>query len=159
MLEMNNFQHGKIYKINVGDNFYIGSTTLPLSLRHALHRSCQGRFSSPLYLKMREGESTIELLEAYPCNSSSELRQREHVFIHESMTNPLCLNKRAGFQSRQERLEYLKQYCNTKVQCACGMTVCRGNMTRHRASVRHAKLLNQPALPTVVVETLENIVH
>lgn len=135
---MNKYQNGKIYKISVGTHFYFGSTTLPLSIRYNLHKSHCGTTNTPLYEKMRNQESSITLIELFPCNSSEELRQREDLYIRIGMANPTCLNKRVGFQSRQERLTYLKSYNSRKVKCECGTEICRGNMARHKSSKAHS---------------------
>ena len=94
---MNRYQNSKIYKIysDLGDKVYIGCTTKQyLSQRMAKHK-----YDYAYYKKKREDTGfafvysyllfdeygvdncKIELLEAYPCNSIDEIRQREAHFI------------------------------------------------------------------------------
>ena len=94
---MNRYQNSKIYKIysDLGDKVYIGCTTKQyLSQRMAKHK-----YDYTYYKKKREDTGfafvysyllfdeygvdncKIELLEAYPCNSIDEIRQREAHYI------------------------------------------------------------------------------
>ena len=94
---MSRYQNSKIYKIysDLGDKVYIGCTTKQyLSQRMAKHK-----YDYTYYKKKREDTGfafvysyllfddygvdncKIELLEAYPCNSIDEIRQREAHYI------------------------------------------------------------------------------
>jgi len=88
---MKDYQLGKIYKIYSShtDKVYIGSTVEPyISNRFSKHRSnyktCLngGQKYCSSYEIIKYGDAQIELVENYPCNSSSELIRREIYHIH-----------------------------------------------------------------------------
>jgi hypothetical protein len=77
---MPDFRNGKIYRINVGDEYYIGSTTLTLSQRWANHKQDSNR-TSEFYSKVRaHGIQNCEvvLLEEFPCDSRQQLNIKTH---------------------------------------------------------------------------------
>ena len=136
---MPNYQNGKIYKIQLGDHFYIGATTLSLTQRFANHKQDMNR-TSEFYGKFREvgaDNCTISLIETVSCDSREELGQREQIHIAQHMQNPLCLNRRAGHRSHDEKLAQAKQWKQNKHACACGKTVSRGNLASHNRSKSH----------------------
>jgi Zn ribbon nucleic-acid-binding protein len=85
---MPNYSNSKIYKIinveNENDNFiYIGSTTRPLNVRIASHRSDSKKSPNrKLYKHILENGGwlnfKIVLIESYVCNSKEELFAREN---------------------------------------------------------------------------------
>lgn len=98
---MPNYENGKIYKITVGDDFYIGCTTLTLEQRMRNHRQDQYR-TSAFYARVREHgieNCTIELLEAVPCKTMAELTTREQYYISQYTGNPQLLNRRRACRS------------------------------------------------------------
>ena len=105
------YTNGRIYKIlnYIDDKVYVGSTTQPLSKRMAQHRRAANRPKIqhyPLYMKMKEygiENFYIELIEAYPCGNSKELRKREGQFIREFGT---LNNLIAGRTSQENSREY-----------------------------------------------------
>jgi hypothetical protein len=151
-IQMNKYQDGKIYRIAVGNRFYYGSTTHSLSHRYNQHvRAMQGGKTAPLYSAMRNNESCISLIEHFPCNNRTELRQREDQYIRIGKGNPLCLNKNLAFQSRQERLGYLREVNGEEIVCDCGCKVTKGNIQRHRATPTHTYKLNLRAMSASAV--------
>jgi hypothetical protein len=82
---MCDYSQGKIYVIRAPgtDRIYIGSTVLPLEQRLRLHRQKGGASCRSRELIGIPGH-TIELLEAYPCATVTELRRREghHIRQH-----------------------------------------------------------------------------
>lgn len=94
----NRYDHGKIYKITCNDEIYIGSTTLELwdrMQKHEQRSKTLASTKSKLYIAMRAGhKATIELLENYPCNCSTELESREQVW--QDRLKPSLNNKRAS---------------------------------------------------------------
>jgi hypothetical protein len=78
---MVNYQDGRIYSIRSylrPDLVYIGATCRILSERHSEHKrniKCSSKIITLL------GDSYIELIENFPCNSKEELRKREGEFI------------------------------------------------------------------------------
>ena len=99
---MPDYQNGKVYAIrsHQTDKVYVGSTTSPLSLRMAKHRSDTKNNSNNTSSKeiMKYGDAYIELLEAYPCSSKEELNRKEGEFIRTLD----CINKRIEGRTRKE---------------------------------------------------------
>jgi len=96
----NKYSNGKIYKININNEVYVGSTIMTLKRRLWHHK-----YSKLTCLNIKDIDVDIELIEDYPCSNGQELRQREQYWI-ERME---CINKRKAYQSKQNRNEYKKQ--------------------------------------------------
>ena len=85
------YSNGKIYCVrnNIDDKIYIGSTCQSLSKRMAYHRqdakkqNRQNTLIYPLMLSYGIENFYIELIEEYPCESSSQLEKREGELIRE----------------------------------------------------------------------------
>ena len=109
------YSKGKIYRLvcNTTGQQYIGSTSQSLSQRLGNHKSEYKRF---LYGKITDkltsfsilSENNFEmiLIEDYPCENKNQLERRERHFI-ETME---CINKVKPAQTREEHLEYNRQY-------------------------------------------------
>jgi hypothetical protein len=100
------YQNGKIYKLvsDLTDNIYIGSTTQPLYKRH--HQHIKGFIKGSNKCKSIEllklGETRIELIENYSCNSKEQLNAREGYYI--KLNKNICVNKYImGRTSKQYR--------------------------------------------------------
>jgi hypothetical protein len=144
---MPDFGNGKIYRINVGDRFYIGSTTLSLNQRWCNHKQMIG-MRSRLYRAMAEceGDMMMWLVENFPCNSRAELVARENFHILQHRDDPQCLNMVLSYRTPEEKRAYHKQYRETKKQCECGAHITAGNLATHRKSKLHRA-------------RLENVIH
>lgn len=102
---MPNYQRGKIYAIislsapDAGK--YIGSTTVSLAQRMAIHRSTHrlGVKKIASHIILDYGDAYIELLEDCPCNSKMELERREGQVIRET---PNAVNKNIAGRSMAE---------------------------------------------------------
>lgn len=98
------FVEGKIYRLSVGDSYYYGSTVTSLDRRLYNHKKMMERRPNlKLYVKVQEvgwDGVTIELVENYPCESYTELIQRETTYIN--LEDPLCLNMRLAYCSVEE---------------------------------------------------------
>jgi predicted GIY-YIG superfamily endonuclease len=102
---MPNYHNGQIYMIwsPHTDKVYIGSTTQPLHKRFYdhCHGSANKRTTANTIIDC--GDAKIELIEAYPCESKSELDRREGQIIRERN----CVNKvvagRTAAEYRQEK--------------------------------------------------------
>ena len=86
---MPDFKNGKIYVIicNETGERYFGSTAQPLSKRLSQHQKMYKYCKSQPIIK--RGDYDMVLLEDYPCNSLSELMERENYYIK----NNKCLNE------------------------------------------------------------------
>lgn len=97
------YKNAKIYVIRSykTDNVYIGSTTQSLSKRFALHvghfKSQKKYYSSFEILKY--GDSYIELLEEYPCDTKEQLLRKEGELIRQTNN---CVNKVIAGRTTQE---------------------------------------------------------
>ena len=107
---MTNYQDGKIYEIvcNITGNRYIGSTVQTLDHRLSQHK--KSNCSSTEIIDNRD--YCINLLEAYPCNSDTELRIKEREWYDKLE----CINKRQPYRSSQEKKEYYIDNARIKEQ-------------------------------------------
>ena len=106
---------GKIYRLvcnNTGQQ-YIGSTTQSLSQRLGGHKAAYKMFLEGKRIKkltsfsiLSENNFEIILIEDYPCENKNQLERRERHFI-ETIE---CVNKVKPAQTREELLEWHKQY-------------------------------------------------
>lgn len=111
---MPDYQNGKIYKItnDVTNDIYIGSTCRTLNVRLTNHKA-KARLllsDSKMYITMREigtEHFEIELIEDYPCNSKSELLQREDYYITEIKPS---LNTKNAVMNHEKRKIYRDKY-------------------------------------------------
>ena len=106
------YDSGKIYKL-IHKNHriqivpYIGSTTLALSMRMALHRSGYrnvikygGKCAShKIFDEYGVDNIKIVLIEEYPCKTSAELCEQEEWYLE----NVKCVNEKRAFQSAEDR--------------------------------------------------------
>ena len=112
------YQNGKIYKIEdlAGEMCYIGSTTKDyLSKRMVEHRSHYKQWKNgtagnvsvfTLFEKYGIDRCKIVLVELYPCDTRDELLKREAYHIK----NMDCINKYIPIRTKEEQIEYKKQY-------------------------------------------------
>ena len=170
------FQNGKIYVIRSPstDKIYIGSTIEKyLSNRFGGHKSNYKNFLNGKYHNVTSfeiiklGDSYIELLELFPCNSKLELCKREGEMIREHKLN--CVNKNIAGRAKKEyqkeykidkkekitkyQKEYNKQnYENHKAEilekhkqtyiCDCGSELKLCANSRHNKTIKHKTYLN-----------------
>ena len=79
----NEYINGKIYRIDIGEDFYIGSTKHTLTERNRCHiKAMDNGTPMMIYGKMRElglDFTMVDLIivKDFPCNTSQELRQEE----------------------------------------------------------------------------------
>ena len=105
---MPNYKNGKIYSIRsfLTDDIYIGSTTQPLSVKMALHRSNyrNGKYCSSCEI-LKHDDAYIELIEEYPCDSKEQLTKREGELIRGTR----CVNKIIPGRTAKEWYEANKE--------------------------------------------------
>ena len=110
--EENKFNDSAIYRIDVGDDFYIGSAEnyITRKRRHwgNVHSSNPTEHA-PLYKAIwaNDNKYTIKKLYDFPCENKEELRWEERRCCEE--LNP-TLNVYKPIISRQERKEFLQGY-------------------------------------------------
>jgi len=157
---MNKYQHGKIYRLvnAVNDDVYVGSTCLPLHKRISCHRALSKKKDSRVYAALNEvgwEVVSIELIEAFACENSEELRRREQHHIELIKPN---LNLNAAYHSFRCEHGKIKNQCVpcgglsmcehgrqrwacvvcSPVSCgACGATFSKGSYSYHVKTAKH----------------------
>ena len=99
---------GKIYKITVDKDFYIGSTW-DFNQRFKHHKYKSKTNNCKLYKTIRDNnnEFDMELLYEYECYTDTELRIEERRCYDELKPN---LNSQRPYISKEEKIERVKQY-------------------------------------------------
>jgi hypothetical protein len=173
---MNIYNNGKIYKlVNSFGTTYVGSTTQTLAQRKAKHTGyykahLKGQtkrlaFSIKLFVEDPDNVDIV-LLELVNCNSKMELHQRERHYV-ESLQ---CVNKyiptrtlkeyyddnidkilaNAKIHSARYRSEHgdkIKEHKTKPHQCECGCTIQHDNISQHKKSNKHNKLMDANKKP------------
>ena len=108
---MTRYKSGKIYKLHSkhNDKFYIGSTTLTLQQRLRAHQSDyqqynekqKGRCQTSFEILKYE-DCGIELLEAYPCTTESQLRKRKDELLTKHIAD--IVNKHQSYSNKDPTL-------------------------------------------------------
>ncbi len=176
------YKNGKIYMIRskCGPEYYIGSTAyITLSQRFTKHK---GYFrenkekriakSKILFEKYGVENCYIELLEAYPCNSKTELEAREGYYHRKHWQDKNLVNimmagrtnkeyyednkdiikeqrKNYRLNNKDKIKEYtdkVKEYWAQQVTCECGHSLTRQHLARHKKSQKHHEELNKKLL-------------
>jgi hypothetical protein len=154
----NKYQHGKIYKIISPhtDCIYIGSTTeKTLACRMRGHRSNYREWKAgkrhyvTSFDMIETGNESIVLIEAYPCNSKDELRAREQ--HHIDLNEGLCINKLRAYQTP----DAAHAYNNERLDCACGGSYTRQNLSTHIKTTAHRNHLAGLAINDRVKKRME----
>ncbi len=87
---------GKIYKLSGGDRFYYGSTKRSLNLRKNEHyyksKHIAGRRLYKYFNSIGWDNVTIELVEAFSCESKAEILAKENEYINKYIGDTNCLN-------------------------------------------------------------------
>jgi len=99
------YQQAKIYKLTAGDLVYYGSTCSTLYKRMSIYKTYHNKYLQGKYPPnattqlFNLGNVDISLVESFPCQSRSEMLEREAFFI----TNYECVNKNFKHQSLQSQ--------------------------------------------------------
>ena len=125
---------GKIYKIvnNIDSDIYIGSTTISLQLRFAVHILTAKYTKSNtrlLYKKMNSlgvENFNIELVDEITCDYIHDLKILEGSYILQYAT----LNHNVAGRS-------IKEWRSIKRSCSCGKDFTLTNQARHKKSRHH----------------------
>jgi len=152
---MPNYQNGRIYLIRGGNEVYYGSTTQPLSVRMAKHRSkyknnknkCK---SVVLFLKFGVDNCSIELVEAFPCNSREELHAREGHWIRNNPCVNMCIPGRTPAEYYEDNHEKIIER-NTKHYEANKPQILERMAKHYEANKAQIKQKYKDMVPTVCV--------
>lgn len=151
---------GFVYKIaNQDDSIvYVGSTIQSVSDRWKSHLKNYKQWvagngsSCSIFYHFKEfgfEAFTITALSEHELESREQLKQFEQLVI---LANA-CVNQRAAYRSYEDQLRYNQQYrrnnrdrinahMSEKLTCACGSIVSRRNISYHKKSKKHDKLMN-----------------
>lgn len=156
-----------VYKIEIGDDFYIGSTKQRLGQRGGEHnREIRDGNESPFYSFCRENDikkvKCIQL-ERFECDTRQEIYMKEQEWIDK--LNP-TLNKFRAYTNREEykkqllikNKEHIKEYNKiynpiyyqknkdrlaTKYTCICGKTLSYSGKSAHEKTKKHLKIVSE----------------
>lgn len=110
---------GRIYRLEGGGKFYIGSTTCNLKNRLKHHRSKskeQVALNTPVYVHFRDlgwENVNIILVEEFEISSRKHLLQRECEIIKEHINTETCLNRNLPVITLEEKKERDRIYGKT----------------------------------------------
>ena len=100
-----------IYKITIGDKYYIGSTRRSLFARLSDHYTKTDMVDSAFYKAIREGggwkNAKCEIVEYFVGSDYKETKEKENIYINTS--DPNCLNERRAVITLEERRELAKK--------------------------------------------------
>lgn len=119
---MPNYENGKIYKLTSTntDQIYIGSTTITLYMRFAIHKSQYKKLitcSSKKLFELGEDDVKIELIKNFPTTNSIELK-KEEMRIMKEYDNTVNINRpyKSKEESKRERCVYASEYRKKNVE-------------------------------------------
>jgi Uri superfamily endonuclease len=107
---------GRLYRIDGGGKFYIGSTTQELKKRLKNHRSKSKesrRQITPLYQHFNIigwASATITLIEEVEILNRLELLGMEDKLVRNSLNDPNCLNKTCVIVTPEQKREHDREY-------------------------------------------------
>ena len=169
-MEHNRYNNGRIYKIvdTVNGYFYIGSTCNPLTKRLSKHKYDSKRHPERSVYKYFnsikwENVKIILITECYLDNKEQLLREEDN-YIQMYNDNPLCLNIKRAFVTKEETKEHNKEYREQNKDrikehreqnknrskeyreqqsvCLCGCAITKGNYKRHTQTKKHTNYIN-----------------
>ena len=114
------YNKSKIYKLQCDDGyFYIGSTRDELRKRFQSHKDTSTREhknNTKVYSHINEigwNRVRIILVEDYPCENRTQLRQREDYYIRQYQSDPFCLNMIGAVVDKEHHKELVDTYYQT----------------------------------------------
>lgn len=138
---INKYENGKLYKIVVGDDTYVGGTCQKLNQRKARHNwNLAHGLDFKIYKKARErniDKLELELLENFACRSKRDLNRQEEVWrslLNATLNERKCYLPDGYVRPRNYRDEYIKRKDKAleKIICEhCHAHIGRTNMNRH----------------------------
>jgi hypothetical protein len=111
---------GRIYKLEGGDKFYIGSTTCSLNKRFSRHKSkSKERIAEnrPIYLHFKNigwDNVTINLIDEFTYSSKQDILRREDDEIKKYIGDPRLLNNNRCIISPEEKKERDNEYSKNR---------------------------------------------
>lgn len=120
------YANGKVYKLctSTDDEFYIGSTCIPLDTRLHNHKQCSKKYHTrKVYQHFNSvgwDKVSIVLVESFPCECRAELEKRERFYVEQMKPTlnsrcPATPHKEAKEAYRKRNPEKIKeQYAKWK---------------------------------------------
>jgi hypothetical protein len=151
---MPDYSQAKVYMLKGNGLTYIGSTCQLLNQRLKDHRGDFNRDKAVTSGQLFEGNKivTIELLEAYPCQSNDELKVRERYYIELNV----CVNRHIPGRTESERYQYRTEHKRAfylankeaiqalqkaKTECPCTGRYQHSNRAKHFNTKIHTDYL------------------
>ena len=144
------YANAKIYRLVATgtEQVYIGSTCGTLEQRMWHHNYAVANPDTQKQTTactLYEGGRTvaIELVEAFPCESIEQLRERERYWLEQTPTavnrnTPGGLGWKEARARRQEDHDaYMAEYRTIDYTCECGANIKRAEKARHERSQKH----------------------
>jgi len=131
VIPLYNESDGRVYKINIGDKFYIGSTKMGLKIRANKHNT---KLKSGSKCKIYE-EARLQKVDKLYCEEiyyGKFYKDIENEMITKHLGKENCLNMRVVKTTPERR----KMMLNKKKQCdLCGKLILSKNMARHKKNI------------------------
>ncbi len=118
---------GVVYKVKIGNKFYIGSTKMKLKIRANKHNAqIKNGSKSKFHTELRN--NNIFKVDCQEIYRGTEYLDIENKLIYESLNDKNCLNMKV-VRSTKERKRALN---NKKAPCKlCDKVIMKKNMARH----------------------------
>jgi len=155
---------GSIYVLcapNLGIH-YIGSTTLPVCDRVAIHKSnyrrwlrggCEGYISCKSYQIFRDFDWSYDIIESGEYEDKKSLLRQEAMWMRCEEFN--CVNKSRNLGIENMR-QYLKRYYQDNkhktIVCECGEEVSYYSLAGHKKSKRHINRCGDETFDDIMTE-------
>ena len=142
------YSQAKIYKItnDFNNDIWIGTTCDTLIKKFSVHKAeaiRNVRKDCIIQKNIREhgfDRFRIQLIEDFPCDDVYQLRQRQGYYIREMK----AINKYADDKDYYEQnKEKINQIASEIVECDCGCSIRRDNLSKHKKTKKHLNLIAQ----------------
>jgi len=153
---MPNYQDSKIYRLvcNTNNLTYYGSTTQPLSKRLHQHK-CKIKQKIKSCKNFDPNNIQIFLVENYKCDNKEQLIKKEREYIEKYECVNLNIPGREKKEYYEDKKEHIKDNVskwrnenkeriktnNINIVCDCGAEIKKYEMSRHKKSKKHMKLV------------------
>ena len=139
------------------NNIYVGHTTNMTKRKWEHKNACcnpdNKHYNFKVYQFIRENggweQWRIILVEKYPCNDVYEAISRERYWVKELKAT---LNKREPGRTIKEWCEdnkvQIAEKKGQKIRCECGSIIRKGEISRHRKTIKHQEWLKNNNLST-----------
>lgn len=123
----NNLIDGIVYKVKIGNKYYIGSTKMKLTIRANKHNN-QIKNGSKTKFHSECINNNIYKVKCEEIYRGINYKDVENKLILESLNDPNCLNMKAAISNKERR----REQNNKKTDCKlCGKVMMKKNMNRH----------------------------